>query len=501
MKLKSKTSLRDTAVEMAIMVVASTVVLYLCYTLLSTCLSYFDNDTYWIVATGREIFKQKALPEFNPVTIHENLPFIVHQWLYTVVVTFLHDNVGKWSLLVLNICLLISSVIIAYIYSKEFTENKTTRILAVVTYFYCSCSYFISRPSSFSIPIFLFMILCWTKSRQNKKWLIPIPLLSILTVNLHTSMWFMLPVLSLPFIMPEELPVGVSAKGYLKNWFTSKRLHLAVFALSFVCGILNPYGLTGMFYPLLSYGTVNSSYILELQSSRIYSADALVIIITVILFVYCCVKTYKNKKLDDKLNLNYFFLYAGCLFLAVKHVRNLWMCGIASIPFVAYWLNNIRFKKFDKKILKEAKIFTAIFISMFILLSLSAPEFLVDKKRIIDLPVEIMDYIDDNNDENTKIFAGFNVGGYVEYRGYKTYIDARPEIYSKCINKTEDIFIEYIAVTNGLVDYKEWLDKYGFTYLIVSVPETPLRVYLQCSDEYTEIMKEKGLYLFARTET
>ena len=112
----------------------------------------------------------------------------------------------------------------------------------------------------------------------------------------------------------------------------------------------------------------------------------------------------------------------------------------------------------------------------------------------ISVPSKIVDYIDINHNEDTKIFAGFNAGGYVEYRGYKTYIDARPEVYSTCINKTEDIFAEYMNVEKGNIDYSAWLEKYGFTDLIVS--ETPLRIYLENCDLYEKIMEDGEYTLF-----
>ena len=109
-------------------------------------------------------------------------------------------------------------------------------------------------------------------------------------------------------------------------------------------------------------------------------------------------------------------------------------------------------------------------------------------------PVKAVEYLDDLSDsekENMVLFTGFNNGAYLEWNGYKVYMDARPEIYCKNINGKEDIYDEYLEVLNGEIDFNEFLNKYQFTHLVVY--ETVFQTYLECNDNY-EIVVDADEY-------
>ena len=80
-----------------------------------------------------------------------------------------------------------------------------------------------------------------------------------------------------------------------------------------------------------------------------------------------------------------------------------------------------------------------------------------------------VDYIIENEDLSKVIlYTGFNDGSLVQFRGIESYIDPRAEVYFKKQNKKDDIFNEYFDLINGRTYYKEILDKYNFTHLIVT---------------------------------
>ena len=56
---------------------------------------------------------------------------------------------------------------------------------------------------------------------------------------------------------------------------------------------------------------------------------------------------------------------------------------------------------------------------------------------------EFADYLDENASHDIKLFTGYNDGAYMEYRGYKCYIDPRAEVFLKNNNHVEDIINEY----------------------------------------------------------
>ena len=87
-----------------------------------------------------------------------------------------------------------------------------------------------------------------------------------------------------------------------------------------------------------------------------------------------------------------------------------------------------------------------------------------------------MDLIDFFTGTNTAtVYASFNNGGYVEFRGYKAYIDPRAEVFLKINNKKEDIHSEYYDFQFGKIDVATFLNKYNFDFLLVDITD---RLYL-----------------------
>ena len=66
-----------------------------------------------------------------------------------------------------------------------------------------------------------------------------------------------------------------------------------------------------------------------------------------------------------------------------------------------------------------------------------------------------------------KIYTGYNIGGYVEYRGYKPYLDPRGGDFIKKSNGREDILQEWVDFEDGKIKKEDFLGKYNFDYLIV----------------------------------
>ena len=75
--------------------------------------------------------------------------------------------------------------------------------------------------------------------------------------------------------------------------------------------------------------------------------------------------------------------------------------------------------------------------------------------------------VGDIDKKTLDIYTGYNEGGYLEYRGYKPYIDPRMEVFIKSNNGKADIFQEYYEMYNGDMEKDEFLRRYDFDYLVV----------------------------------
>ncbi len=65
------------------------------------------------------------------------------------------------------------------------------------------------------------------------------------------------------------------------------------------------------------------------------------------------------------------------------------------------------------------------------------------------------------------MFNSFNSGPYLEYNGIKTFIDARAELYFEKNNHEADYFKDLYEFEAGTLYYKDFIEKYGFTHMII----------------------------------
>jgi hypothetical protein len=174
-----------------------------------------------------------------------------------------------------------------------------------------------------------------------------------------------------------------------------------------------------------------------------------------------------------------------------------------TVTFLGYMLTENSFKCFD---------FTDTYMNT-----------CLNKKSLQPLN-DIADYLDEN-DPDASIFAIFEQSNYFEFRGYKVYSDARPELYTKEIAGSDDISVNVLCIqkgynvflykentgifsssdennlVNSLIDlktYKAVIDSINTDYFVVNKFNTAFWYYLETSDDYTFIMDSGQFALYLR---
>lgn len=93
----------------------------------------------------------------------------------------------------------------------------------------------------------------------------------------------------------------------------------------------------------------------------------------------------------------------------------------------------------------------------------------VDYNNKLDNGVNLL--LEKYDKTDIKLYVGYAQGGYTEFRGIKSYIDPRAEVFLKENNKMADIFQEYYDLEDGKIDISKFLDKYNFTHLLITERE------------------------------
>ena len=116
------------------------------------------------------------------------------------------------------------------------------------------------------------------------------------------------------------------------------------------------------------------------------------------------------------------------------------------------------------------------------------------KERNLELAAldDTIDFIlKEEQSEPMVLYTGYNDGGYAEFRGLKPYLDPRAEVFVIENNKKDDVLKEYYELETGRLHYKDFLDKYQFTHLILTEYDSLYVNMLKDSDYYLAYANEE----------
>jgi hypothetical protein len=271
--------------------------------------------------------------------------------------------------------------------------------------------------------------------------------------------------------------------------------------LIFLSGFINPQGIRAMLYLFNSSNLASTGkHISELNAASVTSATGLMIIFEVALFGIAL----QSKKLSTET----LWLCLGTLILAIDAVRNCYMIVLGLVPLVASVMKQTclqekcKTSKLNYVIIKITYIIAIAAISCVVLYQLTIAPVNEEKDNALDYSlraqVEYIEMNDDRPKEELRLYTTFESGQYFQFNGFKTYMDARPELYMTSINGQYDVWNEWCALVDGKLedeDIQEFLDSYNFDYLC-SGRLGYLGSYLQSSDEYEEVVRGKSYSLY-----
>lgn len=460
-----------------------------------------DNDFYFLYATGDYIVKN-GFPHYDMLSMHSDMKIVVQQWLSSVIFYFVYSKFGMVGMLVLLYSFYIGICLLSYRLNYLITNNKLlSALIACITDFLLFKNLAVTRPQLFTYTFLLIELCLLEKFVLTKKnlYLAVLPLLSLALVNLHAAMWPMMFVFMLPYIVA-AIPVNITIKGRRFKYEPCCNLLplLCSFAVSIVLGLLNPYGIDNVIYLTSSYGQDKlNAMIIEMQPTSLsiqygkYFFLFLALIGVIVFF----------KKKSD-FSVRFFCLFCGTTLLALMHVKAISYFFVFSISAFSYVLRDIEFKLPEKiKITRTVNLLTGIIAVLILAVTclvclndsiLSKPSFEYHYEQLDEI-VEILD----REEAPVVLYTNFNDGQYLEYKGYHPYIDGRAELFLLANNDSFDYFEEYYNMKSAHMYYKDFTDKYGFNYLIIS-KESDRYLYMSLlyDDDYEITYESSGLCLF-----
>ena len=372
------------------------------------------------------------------------------------------------------------------------SENKLYLSVLITTYIYLLlCMWFmVSRPQVVTYIMILIEILVLEKYSRTEKWyyLIPMPIISLILINYHASMWWMLFAFLLPYIVET-----VNIKWLSLNPRSIKRMPIYISSLlMFIMGFINPYGYKLILYVFTSFGnaSINQS-ILEMGAPDVKTVNGIIYFVTLFFVIFCYVL---NK--DGNIKLRYILLAIGTCGLSLMALKSIPYFLFGTVITLCHNLKNMGDKLVFRIDSKKTFITISIFIILIYLISISLIIKDYDESKDFPETKNAIAYLNENTDEkNVSLYTSFFDGGYAEYRGFKTYIDARAEVFLQSNNQQKDVFEEYISLQSGELHYQEFLNMYSFTHILVTKDDI-LNVYLLKDDNYAVLYEDEKSKIF-----
>ena len=447
-----------------------------------------DNDFWFTIAEGKYVLK-KGFPHTVPFTIYNNLDFIYQSWGTGVIFYLIHKYFGLYGMLFFVIIILI---IITYFYYKlcMLVSNKNKMLSTIVTIITMSLlanTFITTRPQIFTylnLILVLYIMELYAKT-NNKKYLLILPIISLIQINMHGMFFFMLFIFMLPYIV-NALKFNFKNSNQKKYDLKSIVLIMIIMLLT---GLINPYGIKNILYVFTSYGQkiLNETIIELVPLSFSSSYDKIIIfIIFLVYFLY-----FKSKNIP----IRHYLLLFGTTYLAFDCSRSIALFIIGALFPLSYLYKdkiiNIDIERFIPLILKN------IIVISFLIVTISSIIFI--KRDFYPESREPIDYLVKNyNKENIKLYINFNDGSYAVYKEIKVNIDPRAEVYLKKNNHKSDIYDEYTKLGNNEIDYKDYINKYKFTHILVNEDDPMYNKLKKDSCGYTLIKKFNKYNLYAK---
>ena len=202
-----------------------------------------DSDTGWHIRAGEWILKTARVPATDLFSFTKaGQPWFAWEWLSDVLMAVIHRNFGLAGIVLASLLLLGATSVCVYRSTLEESGHRVIAIALAGLVMAASTIHWLARPHLVT-PLFA-VVFCWVLSRgekgaNNEGFLLVLPLLTILWVNLHGGFFVGIVLLTTYAIgaAAEELVHGARHTA----WVRARKYLLTVGACA-ITSLVNPYG-------------------------------------------------------------------------------------------------------------------------------------------------------------------------------------------------------------------------------------------------------------------
>ena len=480
-----------------------------------------ENDTYYTIKIGEHI-QENGIDMKDPFSWHEDLNYTYPHWLYDLLTFKIYSLFGFEGIYIVTVILACVLGLTIYFVNCKLSKNQIISFIVTIATMFLIKDYIAARAQLVTFILFILSILFIEKFLENKKIGYAIGLITIATLiaNLHTAVWPFLFVLFLPYI--GEYIIAIIADFIIYKKFKCFRLNrklkhskdeqekkkleeeiknlnekiqrvkikrtknleepykielkrnsnvkwlILVMVLCAFTGLLTPIGDSPYTYLLKTMqGNTTSNINEHLPMTLISQPEPLSAII-----IFISILTFTK----TKIRLKDLFMIGGLCYLMIASRRQLTMFALIGSVILSKLIVNL-IEGYAKNVLELAKKYILKPIPIILMVSIVgwlSYQNCKDKfdDPIVDdtsYPVAACDYILKNiNLKDARFYNEYNYGSYMLYRGIPVFIDSRADLYAPEFSGLEDdIFMDFIDVSNIGTYYEDIFEKYHITHAIM----------------------------------
>ena len=418
-----------------------------------------DSDFAFILYEGRRIARG-GIQHMNGAASVSGLHIIVQQWLYALIFYKVYELAGWNGIYAMTIMEMALFTWIAFRLAEVHgCPGKKAACIAVL--FGGLYVFFISPEKPEIITECLLMTemaLLEKHAQTGKKRFLAFAVLTVpAEANLHASMWGIHVITAVPYMIPCKK---------LKAEFRERKNPYSVIpvlvAASFMCllSMASPYGIDGALYLFNSVASgVTKMKIGEIGSPELKSGAA---VVALVLAVFA-VKRRKHEHAETLASFAIFFI------MFILSYRNFQFLFISAVPTVAEGLDAFPFSHFASGIFSRRFVYSILAGAMSITVAGCYTAILTLKTGWLSSPAypkNAIGFLKTYEKGSVKVMTTFNTGAYMENAGYRIFVDARPEIWNRKINKKTDVMKDYQTRSLSYSEFLKIRNKYGFQYVM-----------------------------------
>lgn len=412
-----------------------------------------DGDTYWHLATGRWILEHHAVPKADSFSYtFAGQPWHAHEWLSELVM-WLAFRAGGWNGLHLLFAAALGVTALAM--GKAMSRWLPVGLWMMILAFGLGLGApsFLARPHLLALPflaIWLAELLAARRARRAPGlWLLP---LMLIWANLHGS-----------YVLGLGLAAAFGFEALIATWRAPRQTLLTwgAFGLgALAAGLANPFGLSGLLFPLQVQAMSSLPMISEWRSPEFSHLSLFEVAILEALF-FCLWRGVKVPPLRLLVLLGFFHL-------ALEHARHQIVFGVVAAlllaePFARASSGGIPDEGEAPR--RASRVLAAAAAVLVVLAAgwrLATPSI---RTTSLNVPVAALAAVPPEL-ARRPVFNAYGLGGYLIFKGVRPYVDGRGDMYG-------DAFLRnYMVMTRPKLSVlRAELDRRAIDWVIVTAGE------------------------------